>query len=352
MPRQQRGRTSSQDFAFQSTDQAFAHPFGGAPAPAFPQAFPHQQPPRYETGPATNESITPTTTTSGSALDYSLRYSDFAVSQGSASYPGTSVPPPGSSRLGPGGPLAWDWGEIANYTPRYEPQGELFQDSQIQQARNDEFSIPLPVTATDIAHQSPPQRISAQPAVPQEPLSLHPKSHKRPSFQASMKRKAESELDPGIQAANGPVDESPAKRQSQSRASSISSVASPVAVTATAPTTTATVNESSAHLGSEAQKRRDSSKGTGPQGRVIDVSTPRRIVESRGVVETLPSGKVFPIQIGSALFRLSGASISSDGEHQSNTYCNYTNIDQSQRLRTFRISLESRSRAVRVAPVT
>jgi hypothetical protein len=29
---------------------------------------------------------------------------------------------------------------------------------------------------------------------------------------------------------------------------------------------------------------------------------------------TLPSEKVFPIQIGSELFRLSGASIASDGE--------------------------------------
>jgi len=47
---------------------------------------------------------------------------------------------------------------------------------------------------------------------------------------------------------------------------------------------------------------------------VIDVSKPRKVVEMSGGSDTLPAGKVFPIQIGSELFRLSGASISSDGK--------------------------------------
>lgn len=62
-------------------------------------------------------------------------------------------------------------------------------------------------------------------------------------------------------------------------------------------------------------KKKEQSKGTGPQGRVIDVSRPRRVQEAIGGPDMLPAGKVFPIQIGSELFRLSGASLSSDGKH-------------------------------------
>jgi hypothetical protein len=65
----------------------------------------------------------------------------------------------------------------------------------------------------------------------------------------------------------------------------------------------------------ETQQPKKASKGTGPQGRVIDVSRPRRVPESLASTDALPAGKVFPIQIGCDLFRLSGASISSDGKH-------------------------------------
>lgn len=327
MPKQQRGRTS-QDFAFQSTDQAFAHPFGGAegaPAPVLQHVFAQQPHQRYETHPATEASITPTTPIQGPTLDQSLRDSDFGVPQGSAPHPGASLPLPGGYSFSPGGPLAWDWGnaiDFTDYTPHYEPQGELVQELQTQQVPNNDFSIPLPVATTDTAHQSAPQPSSAQPAVVQNPLSPPPRPTQRLSVQTGMKRKADSEPNPGIQAVNGPGEENPAKRHSKSRASSITSATSPVAATATAPESrvpmTAPAVESTAQLNSEAQKRKEPSKGTGPQGRVIDVSTPRRIAESHGGVNTLPSGKVFPVQIGSGLFRLSGASISSDGEHHNN----------------------------------
>jgi hypothetical protein len=42
------------------------------------------------------------------------------------------------------------------------------------------------------------------------------------------------------------------------------------------------------------------------------------VPESPGGLDILPAGKVFPIQIGSELFRLSGASIASDGKHAVN----------------------------------
>jgi hypothetical protein len=71
----------------------------------------------------------------------------------------------------------------------------------------------------------------------------------------------------------------------------------------------------SATASTELQAQKKASKGTGPQGRVIDVSKPRKIVETPVGADMLPAGKVFPIQIGSELFRLSGASLSSDGKH-------------------------------------
>jgi len=41
----------------------------------------------------------------------------------------------------------------------------------------------------------------------------------------------------------------------------------------------------------------------------------RRIAGLPNFTTVLPAGRVFPIQIGSELFRLSGASISSDGQY-------------------------------------
>jgi hypothetical protein len=52
------------------------------------------------------------------------------------------------------------------------------------------------------------------------------------------------------------------------------------------------------------------------QKETVDLTKDRRIVEiSSKLTTVLPAGKVFPIQIGSELFRLSGASISSDGQY-------------------------------------
>ncbi|KAJ4288571.1 hypothetical protein N0V90_011808 [Kalmusia sp. IMI 367209] len=325
MPKQH-GRNTSQDFAFQSTDQSLAaHQFGGAEG-APQQAFAAQQHDRYEAHPATNGSVAPTTPTQGSALDSSLSYQHFGAQQPSVPQPGAPAQFPGGYGYSPGGPLAWDWGNAIDFTDfsnHYEPQGELVQELQTQHAPTTDFSIPLPVTDTEPLHKSPQQIPSAQPAVVQNPLSPPPKPPQRLSVQTGMKRKADSEPNPGISQVNASTDEKPSKRQNKSRASSIASTASPVVTTAIAPDprppaplvasmTAPAALESPAQATSEVQKRKEPSKGTGPQGRVIDVSTPRRIAESRGGADVLPSGKVFPIQIGSELFRLSGASISSD----------------------------------------
>lgn len=176
-----------------------------------------------------------------------------------------------------------------------------------------------------------------------------------------MKRKADTEPNAGIsQAANGSTGEKPAKRQNKSRASSIASATSPIITTATAaesgppqdPSTSMTAPptlETASQPNNEAQKRKEPSKGTGPQGRVIDVSTPRRVAESRGGPDILPSGKVFPIQIGSELFRLSGASISSDGEYYAGLVTeSQSKLTMQERPRTSPIFSESKFTAIKV----
>jgi len=50
-----------------------------------------------------------------------------------------------------------------------------------------------------------------------------------------------------------------------------------------------------------------------PESTVVDQT--RRIAGLPKYTAVLPAGKVFPIQLGSELFRLSGASISSDGQY-------------------------------------
>ncbi|KAF2642162.1 hypothetical protein P280DRAFT_396963 [Massarina eburnea CBS 473.64] len=236
----------------------------------------------------------------------------------------SALPPQGhpgqypSYGFGPGGVLTWDWGnsiEFPDYSSRYEPQGELAQELHDPNIPADDFSIPLPVTIAETVY-SPQPYPSAPPTIIQNPLSPPPKPPRRPSIPTGMtaKRKAESE-------------QRPAKRPNTSRTSSSASIASPVVTAATAseshppasmaasapaPAATETATQTGANTTAEAQRRKEPSKGTGPQGRVIDVSRPRRVVESMAGQPILPAGKVFPIQIGSELFRLSGASISSD----------------------------------------
>ena len=66
----------------------------------------------------------------------------------------------------------------------------------------------------------------------------------------------------------------------------------------------------------ELQRRKGSDKGTTAAGRQLEAVRPRKIVEASGGIDMSSPGKVFPIQIGSELFRLSGASILSDGKLQ------------------------------------
>jgi hypothetical protein len=229
----------------------------------------------------------------------------------------------------PSAPLGWDWTnsiDFSEFTNQYEPQGELAHELQNPTATND-FSIPLPVAPADLMYQAQqhPQIATPNTNTAQNPLSPPPKPPQRPVIQTGMKRKAESEPDSAVSQSTADAQQNHAKRQNKSRQSSAASPTTPTAAepadthqSPMAQTATAQAASELSQATTELQRRKEQSKGTGPQGRVIDVSKPRRVVEGIGGPDMLPAGKVFPIQIGSELFRLSGASISSDGKHSHN----------------------------------
>lgn len=306
--------SSGRDFGFQTSDQA------GATSQQHPQhAYGQYNADQNTNAPGVAENPLP-----AHLQDPSMRYQDFGLPQ--------QQPAPGQYSgysFSPSAALGWDWSnsiDFAEFTNQYEPQGELVGEIQQPLDAND-FSIPLPVTTVDSVYQTPHASNVVTPNAgnAQNPLSPPPKPPQRPVVQTGMKRKAESEPDSAVSQTTSAHPESQqnlAKRPNKSRQSSTNSLPSPVVAASTetrqspmAQTVVAHSAPETAQGNLEVARRKDQSKGTGPQGRVIDVSKPRRVVESPGGSDILPAGKVFPIQIGSELFRLSGASISSDGKH-------------------------------------
>lgn len=294
------GAASSRDYAFQSSGQAGKHaqrPFD-----------------QYDTEHDTNANNAPSTSARTHAHDLLINYPDFNAQE----------PPQGQFAtygFDSEAPLAWDWGgamDFSEFTNNYEPQGELIQEPRNQGVSANDFNIAHLASTSESAYRSSHQPQGAAPGA-QKPFSPPPRPPQRPAIQTGMKRKAESEPSSAVSQSASVTTENPPKRPNQSRTSS--TVSPPPALTDASMTQITVASAAAEHAPhstqqghNEAQRRNEQNKGTGPQGRVIDVSKPRRVVESHGGSDTLPAGKVFPIQIGSELFRLSGASISSDGK--------------------------------------
>jgi hypothetical protein len=317
-----RSGATSRDFAFQTSDQA-----GGA-SQQHPQQF-------YGGYHAEHNTALAEATSQAHNDDFSL---GFHNSTGNAQH--HQLMPGHFPGLGfnPSVPSAWETIDFSDFTNQYEPQGELVQEYQGQVNPIGDFSIPHSVAAGEAAYQAFTQSQSAtttpnaaqsqsqlSPPPPHPPPPAQPQQQQRPTTQVGMKRKVDSESTSTVPQSGGLGTENPPKRQNVSRHSSDASAASPV-LPASADARTPSMARTAAQTSTEAvpqpasrentntERRKEQSKGTGPQGRVIDVSTPRRVSESPGGLDILPAGKVFPIQIGSELFRLSGASIASD-EH-------------------------------------
>jgi hypothetical protein len=344
---------SGRDLGFASSE-----PAGGASHQHPQQLYGHYDAEQNTSAPGAPDNPLP-----GHLQDANMRYSAFdAHHQQSVpgQFSGYGFPPQA--------PLGWDWTnslDFSDFTNQYEPQGELVGELQHAVNAND-FSIPLPVAAVDPVYQAPYASNATTPSLSNahNPLSPPPKPPSRPVVQTGMKRKAESEPDSAVSqsasaAAEGQQNHS--KRQNKSRQSSAASLSSPVlaepADARQSPVAQTVVVQAATEPASrgdtESQRRKEQSKGTGPQGRVIDVSKPRRVVESPGVSDMLPAGKVFPIQIGSELFRLSGASISSDGmQHINPPLARFGKLRLLEHPHTFRISLANSYTTTAVALVT
>lgn len=204
---------------------------------------------------------------------------------------------PDDSGFHSGAPLTWDWAAsnvYSNFEDHYELQGELLEQ-QIRTSASADYSIPLTISSPENAYQT----------VPQYPSGA--------SVGMGTKRKAEFESGLDIpQAAHllpGASDLYPAKRPNQSRTSPTPPAASPIIATASE---SFTATHPDADINNEQYRHKEQSRGVGPQGRAVNISQPRKVPETIGDSDLLPAGKVFPIQIGTELFRLSGASLSSD----------------------------------------
>jgi hypothetical protein len=313
---EQPGCTSSRDFALQSTDQVF----GADGATTSNSTAPTH---RYDPENTANTSNAPS--------DAHQTAPDALLSFGQQQSPDDFA----NYNYSPSGPLVWDWNNSidldSEFTHHYEPQGELVQELQNQHNPNQDFSIPLPVSVQDSIYQYPLQTPTPASTVPLNPLSPPPPPQQRPTVKtttAAMKRKAPSEptsaTSAGVSALTPDIQEPAAKRPSKSRRSSSAS-ANPPALTSAGSDRISTTSMASNQTTSAAAvgegtntelTRRKSDKAVANSTRPSDYGRSRKIVEAPGRdTSQLPAGKVFPIQIGSELFRLSGASLSSDGKH-------------------------------------
>lgn len=208
----------------------------------------------------------------------------------------------------------WDWdtplesvGESSSYY--FEPQGELLQEQREQRQMRTDFSIPHAVSSSNINWPFPPSATGSGTndgfAVPKRP------SDRPPSILGNKRKSSDRD--------NGVTGRQPdQKRSSRVMCDSTEEEGSP---TGGAPPALSTRSQSGPPQ--RLRSATDTSESR-PRPSVTDIEAarphgatsggPRRTLTDPAIPMVLPARKVFPIQIGDKLFRLSGASISSDGE--------------------------------------
>ena len=213
----------------------------------------------------------------------------------------------------------WDWdtplesvGESSSYY--YEPQGELLQEQRDQRPARTEFSIPHAIAASSAHWPFPASAVGSigkdRLAVPQRPYGVPPPL-------AGNKRKSLSDREGA----------SAGKQPDQKRSFRIMSDTNeePISPEDARPPAHNTRSQSSpgSRVRSVTEVDDGRTRPAIPEGDTAraqpGASRPRRTLEDPSTPMVLPARKVFPIQIGDKLFRLSGASISSDGKHISMT---------------------------------
>ena len=219
------------------------------------------------------------------------------------------VPSDGPIARPPATTAVWDWdtdldfiGDSNNFY--YEPQGELRQAEQREHDQSrDEFSIPHAVAGSGV------QWSAQAPEADQDGFIIPQRPSTNPQNLAGNKRKSSAETSGG--------SKQPDPKRSSRVMSETTEGGSPPSEPASASATRPQVGPSS-RLRSQTDTQESRARpdfagfpggrpGHGPSGL-------RRTLTDPSIPMVLPARKVFPIQIGDKLFRLSGASISSDGK--------------------------------------
>ncbi|TKA73575.1 hypothetical protein B0A55_07915 [Friedmanniomyces simplex] len=208
----------------------------------------------------------------------------------------------------------WDWdtpldtiGESATYY--YEPQGELQQEHRELGRSSTEFSIPHSIGSVDgtwkLANSETIGDSTNGLALPKRPSTVV-----RPT--AGVKRKLTVEQEPSV--GNRTSDpKRPSRRMSDGGDDETPSPMDPrLPVQFTRPQSTQSARGRSATDSAESRPRQSGADTEGSRAGPSSTTGSRRPATEPPAPMVLPARKVFPIQIGDKLFRLSGASISSD----------------------------------------
>ncbi|KAK3109597.1 hypothetical protein LTR53_016978 [Teratosphaeriaceae sp. CCFEE 6253] len=208
----------------------------------------------------------------------------------------------------------WDWdtpldtiGESSSYY--YEPQGELAQEPRPQHQTNSDFSIPHSVT-TSGSGWKPANRADPLDTSTTSNASTRPPGVPTPT--AGVKRKSTSETD-----ASGrnrpPEHKRPSRTMSEDGDDETPSPMDQVPLAQfVRPQSTSSLRGRSATEVAGNRRPPSTADAEGLSTRPNIVAGSQRPANEPATSMVLPARKVFPIQIGDKLFRLSGASISSD----------------------------------------
>jgi hypothetical protein len=222
--------------------------------------------------------------------------------------------------ISPGGPLIADWDNTLSFSPFgtfYEPQGELaLAIHQPNPLQHQDFAIPIPVCLASAASLRASTPVLPLPEVASsgrgsaDPATDYRAPEMMATPRAGMKRKAASDTSLLIntgEAGPSTMKRPAAGRRDSSRTSTMQIPAktpTPIIGERRSSTQPAETPQEGGAGGIESSRPEDSARAS--SRKTADV-TPK-------LSPILPAGKVFPIRIGSELFQLSGASLSSDGK--------------------------------------
>ena len=253
----------------------------------------------------------------------------------------------------PGGPLNWDWEgaeDFQDIAQNYEPQGELLKETEDRRAVGQDFDFREVTTDSpqiqsyfsNLAKASAFDftQLAEQPSARQQPQSTG--SRQGTSLNAREKRKSVVAIETDLDGTQG---DSSAKRVAVSPEESGGASGQ---ISTDRPTQhyqnggilrrASGVPEPDRPQAEASQNRPTTQHEV--SGKRSKTSNRRDRLDKKKMA--LPAGKVFPIQIGSELFRLSGASLSSDGKPSSAKSSQYITMLTARKLpRTFRISSEN-----------